>query len=60
VQCDLTLDQTFAEGSYACRPLGMGHGHWRAPEGCLTFEARYSGTGPAPQAPSYAQGARPA
>ena len=39
---DLTLDQTFLIGSYACRPPGMRHGPWVAPEGCLTFEVRYS------------------
>jgi ChrR-like protein with cupin domain len=39
---DLTLDQTFAEGTYACRPPGMRHGPWVAPDGCLTFEVRYS------------------
>ena len=39
---DLTLDQTFAKGTYACRPPGMQHGPWVAPQGCLTFEVRYS------------------
>jgi hypothetical protein len=38
---DLTLDQTFTKGMYACRPPGMPHGPWQAPEGCLTFEFRY-------------------
>jgi hypothetical protein len=38
---DLTLDQTFPRGAYACRPPGMPHGPWTAPEGCLTFEVRY-------------------
>jgi hypothetical protein len=38
---DLTLNQTFPRGTYACRPPGMPHGPWRAPEGCLTFEVRY-------------------
>jgi hypothetical protein len=38
---DLTLDQVFSKGTYACRPPGMRHGPWRAPEGCLTFEVRY-------------------
>jgi ChrR Cupin-like domain len=38
---DLTLDDTFRKGSYACRPPGMRHGPWEAPEGCLTFEVRY-------------------
>lgn len=35
---DLTLDQTFTKGMYACRPPGMGHGPWTTAEGCLTFE----------------------
>jgi ChrR Cupin-like domain len=38
---DLRLNRTFPKGSYACRPPGMPHGPWRAPEGCLTFEVRY-------------------
>lgn len=40
---DLTLGQTFAQGTYACRPPGMRHGPWVAPEGCVTFEVRYAG-----------------
>lgn len=39
---DLTLNQTFPRGTYACRPPGMAHGPWVAPEGCLTFEVRYA------------------
>ena len=39
---DLTLNQTFSKGFFACRPPGMRHGPWEAPEGCLTFEVRYS------------------
>ncbi len=39
---DLTLDQTFPKGTYACRSPGMRHGPWVAPEGCLTFEVRYA------------------
>jgi hypothetical protein len=39
---DLTLDLVFAQGTYACRPPGMPHGPWVAPEGCLTFEVRYA------------------
>ena len=39
---DLTLDQTFRAGTYACRPPGMRHGPWVAPQGCTTFEVRYS------------------
>jgi hypothetical protein len=38
---DLTLNQTFAAGAYACRPPGMPHGPWTAVDGCLTFEVRY-------------------
>jgi hypothetical protein len=38
---DLTLNQSFGRGAYACRPPGMPHGPWQAPEGCLTFEVRY-------------------
>lgn len=38
---DLTLGQTFTQGMYACRPPGMRHGPWLAPDGCLTFEVRY-------------------
>lgn len=38
---DITLDQTFGAGTYACRPPGMPHGPWRSPEGCVTFEVRY-------------------
>jgi hypothetical protein len=38
---DLTLHETFPKGTYACRPPGMNHGPWVAPDGCLTFEVRY-------------------
>src|SRR6266567_3202175 len=38
---DLTLNQTFPRGTYACRPPGMPHGPWVAPDGCTTFEVRY-------------------
>lgn len=38
---DLTLDQAFGAGTYACRPPGMPHGPWRSPSGCITFEVRY-------------------
>ena len=38
---DLTLNQTFPKGTYACRPPGMPHGPWTAPDGCTTFEVRY-------------------
>jgi hypothetical protein len=39
---DLTLDQVFPQGTYACRPPGMPHGPWVAPAGCVTFEVRYA------------------
>ena len=39
---DLRLNQTFTRGMFACRPPGMPHGPWKSPEGCLTFEVRYS------------------
>jgi hypothetical protein len=39
---DLRLNETFTAGMYACRPPGMEHGPWETPEGCLTFEVRYS------------------
>lgn len=38
---DISLGQTFLAGTYACRPPGMPHGPWRAPDGCTTFEVRY-------------------
>lgn len=38
---DLTLDQVFTEGMYACRPPGMRHGPWHSSKGCVTFEVRY-------------------
>lgn len=38
---DLTLNQTFEAGCFACRPPGMKHGPWRTEKGCLTFEVRY-------------------
>lgn len=47
---DLTLNQTFPSGTYACRPPGMPHGPWVAPEGCVTFEVRYTRE-PAPPEP---------
>jgi hypothetical protein len=39
---DLTLDEVFPAGTYACRPPGMPHGPWKTPEGCLTVEVRYT------------------
>lgn len=38
---DLTLNERFEAGSYACRPPGMRHGPWRSDEGALLFEVRY-------------------
>ena len=38
---DLVLGTTYGAGSYACRPPGMRHGPWVAPDGCVTFEVRY-------------------
>ena len=37
---DLTLQQNFTAGMYACRPPGMPHGPWRSPDGCRTVEIR--------------------
>jgi hypothetical protein len=39
---DLRLGETFTAGMYACRPPGMPHGPWEAPQGCVTFEVRYA------------------
>lgn len=41
---DLRLGKTFTKGMYACRPPGMEHGPWTAPDGAMTFEIRYHGT----------------
>jgi hypothetical protein len=38
---DLSLEEKFTAGMYACRPPGMPHGPWRSDEGCKTFEIRY-------------------
>jgi hypothetical protein len=38
---DLTLDRTFRAGQYACRPPGMRHGPWQAPDGCRMLVIRY-------------------
>ncbi len=40
---DVSLNETFRAGEYACRPPGMPHGPWRTEEGVLTFEVRYPG-----------------
>lgn len=42
---DVSLDQTFAAGSYACRPPGTVHGPWTTSEGCVMFETRYAAGG---------------
>jgi hypothetical protein len=39
---DLTLEQTFHPGDYACRPPGMPHGPYITADGCLMLETRYS------------------
>ncbi|MGW7687183.1 cupin domain-containing protein [Kribbella sp. NPDC054772] len=39
---DLTLDQTFRPGDYACRPPGMPHGPYLTTVGCVMLEIRYS------------------
>ena len=39
---DLTLDQTFRPGDYACRPPGMPHGPYTTADGCSMLEIRYS------------------
>lgn len=38
---DLRLQKEFGPGMYACRPPGMEHGPWAAPQGAVTFEVRY-------------------
>ncbi|MFQ5851390.1 MAG: cupin domain-containing protein [Candidatus Binatia bacterium] len=38
---DKRLNHEFTKGMYACRPPGMKHGPYRAPNGCMTFEIRY-------------------
>lgn len=38
---DVTLNETFRAGYYACRPPGMRHGPWRSESGALMFEVRY-------------------
>ena len=37
---DITLQQKFTAGMYACRPPGMPHGPWRSQDGCRTVEFR--------------------
>ncbi|WP_328998592.1 cupin domain-containing protein [Kribbella sp. NBC_00709] len=39
---DLTLEQTFRPGDYACRPPGMPHGPYVTETGCTMLEIRYS------------------
>lgn len=38
---DIKENQTYKKGYFACRPPGMIHGPFHAPEGCITFEMRY-------------------
>lgn len=38
---DTTLNQTFGEEFYACRPPGMRHGPLFHPNGCVSFEFHY-------------------
>ncbi|MFF1675040.1 cupin domain-containing protein [Streptomyces sp. NPDC058256] len=38
---DLTLDETFPQGSYACRPPGMPHGPWTTAEGVTMLVFTY-------------------
>jgi hypothetical protein len=38
---DVRLGELFRAGTYACRPPGMEHGPWIAPEGAMTLEIRY-------------------
>jgi len=40
---DTSLDQTFVDGFYACRPPGMEHGPLFHPNGCTSIEFRYGG-----------------
>jgi hypothetical protein len=42
---DIRTGQAFSKGYYACRPPGMVHGPYGAPEGCMTFETRYNKRG---------------
>ncbi|MEU6572702.1 cupin domain-containing protein [Streptomyces sp. NPDC046805] len=44
---DLTLDQTFTAGMYACRPPGMPHGPWTSPDGVTMLVITYPEPGPA-------------
>ncbi|MFJ8503907.1 cupin domain-containing protein [Streptomyces avermitilis] len=43
---DLTLDETFRAGMYACRPPGMPHGPWTSAEGVTMLVFTYA-AGPA-------------
>jgi len=40
---DKAKSQEFTAGMYACRPPGMRHGPYVAPNGCITIEMRYTG-----------------
>jgi hypothetical protein len=39
---DLSLEQTFSAGWYACRPPGMIHGPWKTTDGCVMIEVRHA------------------
>jgi ChrR Cupin-like domain len=39
---DLSLNQTFGTGYFACRPPGMLHGPWQSLDGCIMLETRYA------------------
>jgi hypothetical protein len=49
---DITLQQKFTAGMYACRPPGMKHGPWTSDEGCTTFEVRYHAAAGSSAAPA--------
>ncbi|MFF1453804.1 cupin domain-containing protein [Streptomyces sp. NPDC058274] len=38
---DLTLDETFPRGTYACRPPGMPHGPWTSADGVTMLVVTY-------------------
>ena len=38
---DVSLDETFGKGTYACRPPDMVHGPWTAPDGVTMLVVTY-------------------
>ncbi|MBY8882415.1 cupin domain-containing protein [Actinacidiphila acidipaludis] len=38
---DVSLDETFHAGHFACRPPGMPHGPYRTTGGCVMLEVRH-------------------